>query len=70
MFDSEVLKIWQAEVERQQNSLQLIASENFASPEVMMLSGSAFTNKYADTSIDLTPRNIPPYTYGEGKNNI
>ena len=48
MFDSEVIKIWQAEVERQKNSLQMIASENFASPEVMMLSGSAFTNKYAE----------------------
>lgn len=48
MFDPEVVKIWQAEVERQKNSLQMIASENFASPEVMMLSGSAFTNKYAE----------------------
>jgi glycine hydroxymethyltransferase len=48
MFDSEVVKIWQAEVERQKNSLQMIASENFASPEVMMLSGSAFTNKYCE----------------------
>jgi glycine hydroxymethyltransferase len=37
-----------AEVERQNTSLQLIASENFASPAVMAATGSVFTNKYSE----------------------
>lgn len=36
------------EVERQNSSLQLIASENFASPAVMTATGSLFTNKYSE----------------------
>ena len=38
----------EAEVERQNTTLQLIASENFASPAVMAATGSVFTNKYAE----------------------
>ncbi len=37
-----------AEVERQNTTLQLIASENFASPAVMAATGSVFTNKYSE----------------------
>ena len=37
-----------AEVERQNTALQLIASENFASPAVMAATGSVFTNKYSE----------------------
>ena len=37
-----------AEVERQNTTLQLIASENFASPAVLAATGSALTNKYAE----------------------
>ncbi len=36
------------EVERQNTALQLIASENFASPAVMAATGSVFTNKYSE----------------------
>ncbi len=36
------------EVERQNTALQLIASENFASPAVMNATGSVFTNKYSE----------------------
>lgn len=36
------------EVERQNSALQLIASENFASPAVMAATGSVFTNKYSE----------------------
>ena len=37
-----------AEVERQNTTLQLIASENFASPAVLTATGSVLTNKYAE----------------------
>ena len=33
---------------RQSNTIELIASENFASEAVMELAGSVFTNKYAE----------------------
>lgn len=36
------------DLERQNSSIHLIASENFASPAVMAASGSVFTNKYAE----------------------
>lgn len=36
------------EITRQNTTLQLIASENFASPAVMAATGSVFTNKYAE----------------------
>ena len=38
----------EAELERQNTTLQLIASENFASPAVLAATGSALTNKYAE----------------------
>ncbi len=41
-------KIEAAEIERQNTGLQLIASENFASPAVMAATGSVFTNKYSE----------------------
>lgn len=46
--DDEVAALLAAEVERQSTTLQLIASENFASPAVMAATGSVFTNKYAE----------------------
>lgn len=36
------------ELDRQQNRIELIASENFASPAVMQAQGSILTNKYAE----------------------
>jgi glycine hydroxymethyltransferase len=44
----EIDHIWQKEMKRQQETVELIASENFASDEVMALCGSVFTNKYAE----------------------
>lgn len=46
--DMEVYELIHKEVERQQNSLELIASENFTSLSVMEAQGSVLTNKYAE----------------------
>jgi len=48
MINEEIQKILNNEIERQNNTIELIASENFASQEVMDLCGSVFTNKYAE----------------------
>jgi glycine hydroxymethyltransferase len=46
--DSEVFQILKQEIERQQNKLELIASENFVSNAVLEAAGSPLTNKYAE----------------------
>ena len=46
--DPEILQILKDEEERQRSTLELIASENFASAEVMLAQGSVLTNKYAE----------------------
>ena len=46
--DIEVFEIVEAELKRQTNHLEMIASENFTSPAVMQAMGSVFTNKYAE----------------------
>ncbi|RPH52543.1 MAG: serine hydroxymethyltransferase [Desulfobacteraceae bacterium] len=46
--DSEIAKVISSEVERQKNTLELIASENIASQAVMTVQGSVLTNKYAE----------------------
>jgi glycine hydroxymethyltransferase len=46
--DPEVAELIAKELERQQTTLQLIASENFTSPAVLAASGSVLTNKYAE----------------------
>jgi glycine hydroxymethyltransferase len=46
--DDEVFSLIDREVERQTTTLQLIASENFASPAVMAATGSVLTNKYSE----------------------
>ena len=43
-----VEKILNKEIDRQNNTIELIASENFASQAVKDLCGSVFTNKYAE----------------------
>ena len=50
MLDSsrKVFDLIQKEEDRQINGIELIASENFASPEVMRATGSVLTNKYAE----------------------
>ena len=46
--DPEVADLIHQELERQQTTLQLIASENFTSPAVLAASGSVLTNKYSE----------------------
>ncbi|MDD2608652.1 MAG: serine hydroxymethyltransferase [Giesbergeria sp.] len=46
--DPEVFAAIQAENERQEQHIELIASENYASPAVMAAQGSQLTNKYAE----------------------
>ncbi len=46
--DPELAEAMKAELNRQQNGIELIASENFVSPAVMAAAGSHFTNKYAE----------------------
>ena len=46
--DPEVAEAIAKELERQQNTIELIASENFTSPAVMAACGSVLTNKYAE----------------------
>jgi glycine hydroxymethyltransferase len=48
MIDPRIHTVLLNEGLRQNSTIELIASENFASSEVMQLSGSIFTNKYAE----------------------
>jgi len=46
--DPEIAEALKKELFRQQNNIELIASENFVSPAVMAAAGSHLTNKYAE----------------------
>jgi glycine hydroxymethyltransferase len=46
--DRELFGLIDAEVQRQNTTLQLIASENFTSPAVIRATGSVLTNKYSE----------------------
>ncbi|MDE5666905.1 MAG: serine hydroxymethyltransferase [Clostridia bacterium] len=46
--DPEIAEALKAELSRQQNNIELIASENFVSPAVLAAAGSHLTNKYAE----------------------
>jgi glycine hydroxymethyltransferase len=48
VVDSEVQEALDGELERQRNTIELIASENFTSPAVLAAQGSVLTNKYAE----------------------
>lgn len=48
MKDYEIRRIIKLEKKRQNDNLELIASENYASKEVRMAAGSILTNKYAE----------------------
>lgn len=48
MIDPRLTKVIADEANRQASTIELIASENFTSPEVMGLCGSILTNKYAE----------------------
>ncbi|OQX14000.1 MAG: serine hydroxymethyltransferase [Thiothrix lacustris] len=47
-YDDELWNAMQSEVRRQEEHIELIASENYASPRVMEAQGSVLTNKYAE----------------------
>lgn len=47
-FDDELWHAIQDETRRQEDHIELIASENYASPRVMQAQGSQLTNKYAE----------------------
>lgn len=47
-FDAELWQSMQAETERQEHHIELIASENYTSARVMQAQGSQLTNKYAE----------------------
>lgn len=47
-FDDELWQAIQNEARRQEEHIELIASENYASPRVMQAQGSVLTNKYAE----------------------
>ncbi|MBL6875289.1 MAG: serine hydroxymethyltransferase, partial [Chitinophagales bacterium] len=46
--DTQVFDLINQELQRQMHGVELIASENFTSPQVMEASGSCLTNKYAE----------------------
>jgi len=48
MINKELKSILNEEKKRQKNTIELIASENYASKDVMRLAGSVLTNKYAE----------------------
>lgn len=48
MKDPEIFNLIEAEHQRQLRGIELIASENFVSNEVMQAMGSWLTNKYAE----------------------
>ncbi|QBB12977.1 serine hydroxymethyltransferase [Edwardsiella piscicida] len=47
-YDAELWQAMQQEVTRQEQHIELIASENYTSPRVMQAQGSQLTNKYAE----------------------
>ncbi len=47
-YDDELLVAINNEIQRQEQHIELIASENYASPRVMEAQGSVLTNKYAE----------------------
>lgn len=47
-FDDELAQAMRAELERQEQNIELIASENYVSPRVLEAQGSVLTNKYAE----------------------
>ena len=47
-FDDELATAIASEVQRQEDHIELIASENYTSPRVMEAQGSVLTNKYAE----------------------
>ncbi|VCX89147.1 Serine hydroxymethyltransferase [Pseudomonas aeruginosa] len=47
-YDAELFAAMEQEAQRQEEHIELIASENYTSPAVMEAQGSVLTNKYAE----------------------
>ena len=47
-MDKKIKEALEKEIDRQNNNIELIASENYVSKDIMNLQGSALTNKYAE----------------------
>ena len=47
-YDDELWQAFEGELQRQEDHIELIASENYASPRVLQAQGSVLTNKYAE----------------------
>ncbi|MCI5774804.1 MAG: serine hydroxymethyltransferase, partial [Erysipelotrichaceae bacterium] len=47
MQDKQIAALIKAELQRQENNIELIASENFVSKDILEACGSILTNKYA-----------------------
>ncbi len=47
-YDAELWQAMRSEVQRQEDHIELIASENYTSPRVLQAQGSVLTNKYAE----------------------
>lgn len=65
MKDKQIEELIQQELERQQNTIELIASENIVSKDVMEAVGSVLTNKYAEGRLirdDEIPNEFKRYT--------
>ena len=48
VYDPDLAVAMEAETKRQEDHIELIASENYASPRVLEAQGSDLTNKYAE----------------------
>ena len=48
LYDAELWESFQKEMVRQEEHIELIASENYASKRVLQAQGSVLTNKYAE----------------------
>ena len=53
-FDAELFDAMEKEAQRQEEHIELIASENYTSPAVMEAQGSVLTNKYLKLSRSAT----------------
>src|ERR1700761_4890252 len=47
-FDAAIYRVIEEESQRQEEHIELIASENYVSKEVLLAQGSILTNKYAE----------------------
>ena len=47
-YDNDLYQMIEKEKNRQENNIELIASENFVSPAILEAAGSILTNKYAE----------------------